>query len=94
MKTASFLLLLKEVAFGSVVEEGCNSVLFQVLHTVFPPPQVIRESLLEVLDSSTVKVLNPFKSATFQKSIKKHIAGLKLRSQDKRNLFDVFSRFL
>ena len=51
MNTASFLLLLKEVAFGSDVKEGCNSVVFQVLHTVFPPPQVIRESLLEVLDS-------------------------------------------
>ena len=51
MKTASFLLILKEVVFVSVVKEGSDSVVFKVLHAVCPPPRIIRESLLEVLDS-------------------------------------------
>ena len=50
MKTASFLLVLKEVVFLSVVKEGCDSVVFKVLLAVCPSPQVIRESLLEILD--------------------------------------------
>ena len=38
----------------SIVKEGWDSVVFKVLHAVCPPPQVSRESLLEVLDSLTV----------------------------------------
>ena len=47
-----FSLDLERIVFVSVVKKGCDSVVFKVLHAICPPPpQVIQESLLEVLDS-------------------------------------------
>ena len=43
-----FSLDLERIVFVYVIKKGCDSV---VLHAVCPPPKVIRESLLEVIDS-------------------------------------------